>query len=119
MFVWLPCVLAALVLAIGIDSVWSAFAIVFGICALLDFTPVGAAIRGRNAEKLVAQGYSQRSIAELAAIHLASGLGILAFLMLGSVWPGYAGFGAGFAGFLIALSISTWRTRAELRETVA
>lgn len=119
MFVWLPCVLMAFVLAIWIDNVWSAFAIMFGICALLDFTPVGAAIRGRNAQKLAAQGYSLRGVTELAAIFLVNGLVILALLVLGPVRPDYFVFGAAFAGSFIAQSISTWRLRAELRETVA
>ncbi|HEY0623904.1 hypothetical protein [Sphingomonas sp.] len=119
MFVWFPCVLAAFALTIWIDNVWGAFAIMFGICTLLDFTPVGVAIRGRNAEKLVAQGYSRRGVAELAAIYLVAGLGLLVLLVLGPVRPDYFSFGAAFAGFFIAQSISIWRLRAELRETVS
>jgi len=119
MFVWLPCVFAALVLVIWIDSAWSAFAIMFGICALLDFTPAGATIRGRNAEKLAGRGYGKRGVAKLAALELAGALGILLLLALKLGDPEYFSFGAGFAGFFIAQSISTLRMRAELRETVA
>ena len=118
MFIWLPCILAALVLAVQIDSVWSAFGILFGTCALLDFTPVGATIRRRNAEKLVARGYGKRGFAGLATVELAGGLGILLLLALALGDPANFSFGAGFAGLLIAQSISTWRMRAELREPI-
>lgn len=119
MFVWLPCILAAMALAVSIDNIWGAFTVVFALCVLLDVTPVGKAIRGRDSGKLIAQGYSKRGVAVLAAIHLAAGLGGLVLLVFGPVDPEYLGLGAGFAGFFIAQSLSTWRMRAELRETVA
>ncbi|MFL9841984.1 hypothetical protein ABS767_13500 [Sphingomonas sp. ST-64] len=117
MFVWIPCALMAFVLAIWIENVWNAFAIMLGICMLLDFSPVGAAIRGRNAEKLVVRGYGKRGVAKLAALELAGGLVILVLLALKLGDPDNFAFGAAFAGFFIAQSISTWRLRAELRET--
>ena len=119
MFISLPCIVAASVLAGLSESALAGFAILFATCLLLDLSPAGRALRGRRSSKLAAKGYGRQGRATLAGVELAGGVGALILFALATAEPRSAGFGAALAGLFVASSISTWRIRAELRETVS
>jgi hypothetical protein len=103
-------------LGLATASLSFAFVIPLAVLVLLDLSPVGSAMRRREAERFAARGQGKRAIMWLAVVQLAAGMVGLVLAVSKFADPLLS---ASISAILLASSLSTWRTNAGLRGTVS